>query len=130
MSTLLSINNKKTWLDANVILTFKTANKFGETQEIFDLMLPIRKDEVDAITFVDSQLFKRIVSECKLLNRPVEDLLKISTASDWNTFEAITNKPSLCKLGHDCKWYFNHEWSDLDDWELDLISKYKFGINT
>ena len=130
MSKPLDASNKKTWMDTNVILTFNSANRFGETQEIFDLMLPIRKDEIDAISFIDSQLFKRVVSECKLLNRQVEDLVKISTASDWNTFEEITNKHSLCNLGHDCKWYFNHGWSDLDDWELGLISKYKFGINT
>ena len=48
MNTPLSIGNKKTWLDTNVILTFNSANRFGETQEIFDLMLPIRKDEIDA----------------------------------------------------------------------------------
>ena len=117
-------------MDTNVILTFNSANRFGETQEIFDLMLPIRNDEIDAISFIDSQLFKRVVSECKLLNRQVEDLLKISTASDWDSFETTTNMPSLCDLGHNCKWYFNDRWSDLDDWELDLISRYKFGINT
>jgi len=130
MNKSLSNSSNKTWLDTNVILTFNTANRLGETQEIFDLALPIASDEHDAFSFIDSQLFKRIVSECKLLNRPIEDLLKISTASDWNTFEAITSKPSLCTLGHSCKWYFNNEWSDLDDWELDLISLYKFGINT
>ena len=91
MSKPLDASNKKTWMDTNVILTFNSANRFGETQEIFDLMLPIRKDEIDAISFIDSQLFKRVVSECKLLNRQVEDLVKISTASDWNTFEEITN---------------------------------------
>jgi hypothetical protein len=130
MNKLSSSSNKKTWMDTNVILTFNSPNRFGDTQEIFDLALPIATDEHDAISFIDTQFFKRVVSECKLLNRPVEDLLKISTASDWKTFEEITDKQSLCKLGHDCKWYFNHEWSDLDDWELSLISKYKFGINT
>ena len=80
-------------MNVNVILTFQSMNNFAETQEIFDLALPVSEDEIDAISFVDKQLFKRIVAECRLLNRPVGDLWKISTAGDWDTFSEITNLP-------------------------------------
>jgi len=117
-------------MDVNVILTFESLNDFAETQEFFDLTLPVSKDETDAVSFIDKQLFKRIVAECKLLNRPLGDLWKISTASDWDTFTEITNLPTLIDLGHDCKWYFGKGADELTEWEQSLSTKYGFGIDT
>lgn len=117
-------------MDVNVILTFESMNNFAETQEIFDVTLPVSKDEIDAISFINKQLFKRIVAECRLLNRPVGDLWKISTASDWDTFREITNLPTLGDLGHNCKWYFGRGAGELSEWEQSLSAKYGFGINT
>lgn len=117
-------------MDVNVILTFESMNNFAETQELFDLTLPVSKDETDAVSFINKQLFKRIVAECKLLNRPVGDLWKISTASDWDTFREITNLPTLVDLGYDCKWYFGNGAGELTEWEQSLSTKYGFGIDT
>ena len=117
-------------MDVNVILSFESMNDFAETQEFFDLTLPVSKDEANAISFIDKQLFKRIVSECKLLNRRVEDLWKISTASHWDTFREITNLPSLGDLGHNCKWYFGRGAGELSEWEQSLSTKYGFGKDT
>jgi hypothetical protein len=122
--------NNKISMDVNVILTFESMNDFAETQEIFDLTLPVSKDEIDAISFINKQLFKRIVAECRLLNRPVGDLWKISTAGDWDAFNEITNLPTLVDLGHSCKWYFGRGADELSEWEQSLSDKYGFGINT
>ena len=117
-------------MDVNVILTFESMNNFAETQEIFDLALPVSEDEIDAISFINKQLFKRIVAECKLLNRPLGDLWKISTAGDWDTFREITNLPTLVDLGHSCKWYFGRGAGELSEWEQSLSIKYGFGVDT
>ncbi len=58
--------NDKISMNVNVILTFQSMNNFAETQEVFDLTLPVSKDEIDAISFINKQLFKRIVAECRL----------------------------------------------------------------
>lgn len=129
MNTAIKTSNKIS-MDVNVILTFESMNNFAETQELFDLTLPVSKDETDAVSFINKQLFKRIVAECKLLNRPVGDLWKISTASDWDTFNEITNLPTLIDLGHDCKWYFGKGAGELTEWEQSLATKYGFGIDT
>jgi len=122
-------NKAKVFMNVNVILSFETFNSNGETQEFFDLALPVSKSEFDAITFINNKLFKRIVKKCELLNRRVEDLIKISTASNWSIFEQITNLPALCDLRHDCKWFFGMGRKDLSVWEKDLMSKYGFGID-
>lgn len=122
-------NNVRNYMTVNVILTFETFDSFGETQTIFDLQLPISKVEKSAEDFLNKKLFKRITNKCKTLKRSVKDLSKISIAGNWDTFEKITNKFSLHKLGHSCKWHFGNGRNDLDSWELDLISKFKFGIN-
>ena len=122
-------DTKKISMDINVILTFESLNDFAETQEFFNLSLPVSNDEVDAISFIDKQLFKRIVSECKLLRRRVEDLWKISTAGDWDTFNEITNLPTLGDLGHNCKWYFGRGAGELSEWEQSLSAKYGFGVD-
>jgi hypothetical protein len=122
-------NHKKVFMHVNVILTFESTNEYGETQEFFELALPVSKTETDAMTFLNNELFMRIYRECELLNRRVEDLTKISTASDWRIFEKTTNLESLWRQGHSCKWYFGVGRADLDAWEIELMSKYKFGID-
>lgn len=130
MNILSEASNNKVSMDVNVILTFESMNAYAETQEWFDLTLPVTKYETDAVSFINKQLFKRIVAECKLLNRPVGDLWKISTASDWDTFNEITNLPTLVDLGHNCKWYFGRGAGELTEWEQSLSTKYGFGIDT
>ena len=116
-------------MDMNVILTFDKGDKNGDTQEFFDLRIPVSKDEVDAMTFLNEKFFKRVVKKCNQYNRPVGDLIKISTASDWDLFEETTNLESLWKQGHNCKWHFGTGRADLDVWEKALMSKYNFGID-
>ena len=119
-------DTKKAYLDVNVILTFRKGN---QSQSIFDLRIPVNKKEIDAVTFLNKKFFKRIEKKCELYGRRVEDLIKISTASNWGLFEKTTNKPSLSRLGHNCKWYFNDGINELDDWEKALKAEYGFGIN-
>ena len=119
----------RNYMYVNVILSFKSFNEYGETQEFFDLHLPVNKREKDAFTFLTTKLFKRIASKCHQYGRKKEDLYKISTASNWDLFEKVTGKESLCNLGHNCKWYFNDDLNELDDWELYLKDTYNFGKN-
>ncbi len=120
---------KKNYMNVNVILTFNTSNLYGFRQDIFDLKLPINKNEEDAISFLNKKLFKRIASKCDLYGRKKEQLWKISTASNWKLFEEVTGKPSLSSLGHNCKWYFNNDVNELDLWEESLKRDFDFGIN-
>ena len=117
-------------LNVNVILTFSTCNSYGEKQEIFDLSIPIGGRVVSAANFLDKNLFGLIVKKCKELGRIAEDLIKISTASNWSEFELYTNLKSIYSLGHSCKWYFSREWKVLDAWEECLVEKYGFGTHT
>ena len=119
----------KHYMHVNVILSFKSINEFGESQEIFDLHLPINRNEVNASSFLHKKLFKRITAKCKKYSRNVEDLYKISTASNWSVFEQVTNKKSLTSLGHNCKWCFDHEIKELDDWENLIKHEFNFGVN-
>ena len=122
-------NYLNSFMDMNVILTFDKGDKNGDTQEFFDLRIPVSKDEVDAMTFLNEKFFKRVVKKCNQYNRPVGDLIKISTASNWSVFETITNLEALSELGHDCKWYFGTGRNDLDVWERTLMSKHGFGMD-
>jgi len=122
-------NYSNCFMDMNVILTFDKGDRNGDTQEFFDLRIPVSKDEVDAMTFLNEKFFKRVVKKCNQYNRPVGDLIKISTASNWSVFETITNLEALCELGHDCKWYFGTGRNDLDVWERTLMSRYGFGMD-
>jgi len=119
----------KNYMYMNVILSFRTANEFGDTQEFFECNLPINKAEKDAFTFLNKKFFKAVLKKCELFNRKPEDLWKISTASNWGLFEQVTNKPSLKNMGHCCKWFFNDEINELDFWEKDIKQLYGFGIN-
>lgn len=125
----LEFHAKRAYMDVNVILTFETWNKDGETQEFFDIKIPISKKEVSAEEFIHNKLFKRIVKQCKRLNRSVGDLIKISTASNWDLFTKVTQLRSLMDLDHDGKWYFGKGRSDLDNWEKKLIEIYGFGVD-
>ena len=116
-------------MNVNVILTFNTSNLYGFRQDIFDLKLPINKKEEDAISFLNKKLFKRIASKCELYGRKKEQLWKISTASNWNLFEEVTGNPSLAALGHNCKWYFNDDVNELDEWEESLKRDFNFGTD-
>jgi len=120
---------KRAYMNVNVILTFETWNEYGETQEIFDLYLPVSKKEVNAVQFIHNKLFKKIVKQCERFDRSVGDLIKISTASNWGLFTEVTSLESLMKLGHDGKWYFGKGRTDLDGWERELIEIYGFGVD-
>lgn len=127
MACLVNSSNKKVFMNVNVILTFSSCNEYGDTQEFFDLALPVSKSESHSAVFIGNKLFTRISKKCKHLNRRAEDLIKISTASNWDVFKKTTNLPSLCDLGHDCKWYFGIGRNDLDAWEQSLMLKHNFG---
>ncbi len=114
-------------MTVNVILSFNSFDKWGGTQEIFDLQIPINKNEINAVSFLDKKLFKRIAAKCEVYGRCKKDLYKISTGSDWKFFEEVTGKPSLYSLGHSCKWYFNDDVNELDLWEESLKRRFDFG---
>ena len=117
-----------TSMHCNVILTFETpAGVYMDTQEIFDPTLRIRKSETSCIDFLNRELFPRIVKRCEQLGRDFCDLMKISTASNWDLFEKTTNLPSLASLNHSCEWYFGENRSDLDFWEIDLMRRLSLG---
>jgi len=101
-SALVTNTSKRTYMHVNVILTFNDCNSYGDTQEFFDLHLPVSKNEIDTIDFLDRKLFKRIVKKCEYFGRNVGQLIKISTASNWTVFKQTTNKASLSDLGHNC----------------------------
>jgi hypothetical protein len=121
--------SKRAYMYVNVILTFSNCNSYGDTQEFFDLNIPVSKNEIDTFDFLDKKLFKRIVKKCEYFGRNVKQLIKISTASNWAVFEQTTNKTSLSDLGHSCKWYFGTNRNDLDEWEMDLMAEYGFGVD-
>ena len=121
---------KRAYLKGNVILSFEHSGIYGDTQEFFDICLPINKNENGAYDFLNKTLFKRVVAACHKFNRPVGDLIKISMGSpDWPVFEGHTGKKSILALGHNTKWYFGNGRCDLDSWEKDLIDVYGFGTD-
>ncbi len=120
---------KKNYLDVNVIMTFEKRDAWGCRQVIFDLKLPINKHEKDAVDFINKKLFKRIAAKCEKYGRSASDLWKISTASNWGLFEEVTGKTGLWSLGHSCKWFFNDDVNDLDEWEESLKREFGFGVN-
>lgn len=121
-------SSKQQYMSVNVILTFNTF-KNDDKQEVFDIKLPISSHEISAFHFFHLKFFKRVQKKCITLNRNPKDLIKISTCSDWNLFEKVTNLPALCEKGHPCKWYFGNGRNDLDVWEKELMRIYGFGTN-
>ena len=129
MSTNKTKNNKRVYLDMNVILTFDLPNAYGERQEFFDLRVPISTKDTNAIEFIHNKFFKRIAKKCELYKRNTNELVKISTASNWGLYEEVTKAESLTALGHNCKWHFGMNRDDLDEWETQLMNKFGFGTN-
>jgi hypothetical protein len=126
-SAVIKPKSSRQYLDVNVILTFDTSDEFGNTQEFFDLKIPLSKYEKNAESFLDQKFFKRVIKYCAQHSRDIADLIKISTASNWSLFKEVTGKQSLSELGHSCKWYFGSGRSDLDAWEQHLMKTYGFG---
>jgi len=122
-------NSNSKYMHVEVILTFYSENKNGGTQEFFNLNIPVSKKEESAANFMHTKFFKRVAKKIVLFKREVGDLVKISTASDWEKFEEITGLDSLCTLGHSCKWFFGNGREDLDAWEELLISEFGFGTS-
>lgn len=116
-------------MSVNVILTFDKDNDCGESQEMFDISLPISKNESDAMSFLNEKFFPRIIKKCKQYNRSPGDLIKISTCSNWSVFEKVTGLIALCDLNHDCKWYFGQNRKDVDIWERTLMTRFGFGVD-
>ena len=125
--TVVKPKVSRKYLDVNVILTFDMCNIHGDTQEFFDLKIPICSREKNAASFIHQKFFKRVTKFCARIGRDVHDLVKISTASNWNLFTEVTGKQSLPDLGHSCKWYFGNGRDDLDPWEQHLMKTYGFG---
>ena len=121
------LNNFRVYMNVNVILTFNTCDVCGDTQEFFDLKVPVAKNEENCVAFLMQGFFPRIVKKCLKYNRSVEDLIKISTAGDWDLFEKVTALPTLPDLGHNGKWYFGLGRKDLGPWDEILMKKYGFG---
>lgn len=123
------VSSKKVYMHVNVILTFNMPNAYGNTQEFFDLQLPLSSKDIDAVEYLNKKLFKRIAKKCELFEHNTNELTKISTASNWDLYEEITKAESLYAMGHNCKWHFGINRDDLDEWETELMSEYGFGTN-
>ena len=116
------------YMAMNVILTFdKVGGRYEDTQEFFDLKIPVKKSDTNVIVFLNHKFFPKIVEKCMRFNRSPRDLIKISTCSNWDIYEEITNEQSLDALGHSCKWYFGCGRNDLDGWEKYLMESLNFG---
>jgi hypothetical protein len=124
------MSSKKTsiYMAVNVILTFdKPGGRYDDSQEFFDLKIPVKKSDTDIIAFLNKKFFPKIVEKCIKFNRSPRDLIKISTASNWNVYQEVTNEKSLYAMGHSCKWFFGCGRNDLDGWEKYLMETFNFG---
>lgn len=119
----------RSFMAANVILTFLTSDYVEDPQEIFDLKLPVSRNESNVFEFLNTKLFPRIVSKCHKLKRDPRTLVKISTCSDWDLFERTTQKLAFSSFAHPCKWHFGQGRSDLDSWEKWLVEEFGFGVD-
>jgi hypothetical protein len=116
------------YMAMNVILTFdKVGGRYEDKQEFFDLKIPVKKSDTNVIVFLNNKFFPKIVEKCMRFNRSPRDLIKISTCSNWDIYEEITNEQSLDALGHSCKWHFGCGRNDLDGWEKYLMESLNFG---
>lgn len=120
-------NSTKKYMSVNVILSFNTQDKNGDMQEFFDLRIPVSKREANAVVFMHTKFFKRVLKKIQLLKREAGDLIKISTSSNWGLFEEVTGLEALSTQGHSCKWFFGNGRDDLDLWERKLVSEFGFG---
>ncbi len=119
----------RNYMNVNVILTFDGINEDGDTQEIFDLKILVSKNDIEPINFFHKKFFKKVLRKCRTLHRDVGDLVKISTCSDWVSYESVTGSKGLSQLGHTCKWYFGNGRLDIDRWEKALVREFGFGKN-
>lgn len=114
-------------MGVNAILTFNTDDEIGNRQCIFNLDLPVSVDDKSAVQFMHDNFFPRVVARCRVLGRNPADLIKISTASDWDVYAQKTGQPALPELGHSCSWHFGCGREDLCQWEVQLMAEYGFG---
>ena len=129
VSDVAKNRTKKRYLHGDVILTFDTPGKFGDSQEFFNSSLPINRREVSAMDFLSKKLFPRIVKKCDQLNRKVGDLIKIDMCSShWPLFEEVTKLDSIFSHRQTTKWYFGKGRCDLDEWEKELMKSHSFGM--
>lgn len=126
--TIADFPEKKEFIYLNVVLTFATLNESGDAQEMFDLKLPVKRNESSALDFINKNLFNRVVSKCDQYGRRPQELIKISIASDWTLFEKLTWQSGLHR-SHSCNWRFGNGRDDLDLWEIALMDRYGFGID-
>jgi hypothetical protein len=126
-STMTSTS--RAYLPVNVILTFAQDDPEYGTQDIFDIQLPVNRNEANAVEFINKKLFKRIAQKCHQFGRDPKQLIKISTGANWSVFAAKTGQRTLPDLGHPCKWYFGVGRDDLDIWEESLMHRYEFGVD-
>jgi hypothetical protein len=123
---------KKSHMKINVILTFnKPEPRFGDTQEMFNVSIPLGKQDknYDVFSFFERKFFPVIIKSCSKYKRDHKDLIKISTCSDWDFYESFTENKSLYSLNHSCKWFFGMNRFDLDSWEKKIMRDFEFGTN-
>ena len=54
----------------NVILTFDNiGGEYQDTQEFFDLKIPVKKSDTDVTAFLNKKFFPKIFEECIKFNR-------------------------------------------------------------
>jgi hypothetical protein len=116
-------------MNIDVILSFNSINQDGESQEWFNFDIEITDSCEEAVSFFNDYVFEIISEAISDLDRDPADLWKISTSSNWNLYKQITGKESLADLGHNCKWVFDEDLVDLDDWEIELRDRFGFGSN-
>lgn len=120
-------SNKKKCMNFNVILSFNQLNEDGESQEFFDISIPLSERDGDVMAFLNSKFFPRIVKACIKFDRSPQDLVKISTCAAWSVYEKVAKRPCLMDYGHDGKWYFGIGRNDMDIWERYLAGVHGFG---
>jgi hypothetical protein len=116
-------------MNIDVILTFRNWDNFDSSQEWFNFDLEVKEDSPNAVKFFDEHVFEIISAACADLGRDPADMWKISTSSTWKDYTEVTGNESLTELGHNCKWIFDSELCELDNWEKALMKKYSFGAN-
>ena len=116
-------------MNVDVILTFATINKHGDSQEWFNFDLPISADSPDAATLFDECLFDVVMQVCDECDHDPADLWKISTSSQWDVYEEITGNPPLPARGDPCVWAFGPAFMPYGDWTRELEERYGFGKN-
>lgn len=114
-------------MSMNVILTFNVRKPWFRSQEYFDLNLQVNEDDGDVESFLNRELFPKIISKCQKLRRNHENVYIVSTCGDWDLFEKITGKPGLDSSGHSCKWYLGPEDEYVGKWGKRLKGSFGLG---